>query len=335
MALATSSSPILVLHDVVLHHGRLPQLIRRRGGRDYLDLMSRLYGDEGRRAARTMLSAGRDIDASTFPLFEDMVTRSAGTIVHSEFARRQVLSRLPDAPVRTVPMGVPLPNLVPSGLARERLGIPASAFVVASITHVNPNKRLHVVFRALRRIKDRLPEVLLIVAGSVSPSIDLHRLARVYGVERHVRLLGYVSDVEARLLARASDVCVNLRYPSAGETSASLLRLLGAGRPVIVTDDESTAEYPRSAVLPVPVDRFEDEMVAEFLLLLANDGELRDEVGTAARAFIEERHTMPAMIDGYRGAVRDAFGIALPPAGVDGMHEPPPDMEVRPETTMT
>lgn len=335
MALATTSSSMLVLHDTVLHHGRLPQLIRARGGRDYLDLMHRLYGDEGRRAARAILSAGRDVDVSAYPLFEDLVERSSTTIVHSEFARRQVLARLPDAPVRRVPMGIPLPARVPREMAREWLDVPQSAFVVASITHVNPNKRLHVVFRALRRVKDRLPEILLVVAGSVSPTIDLQRLARVYGVERHVRLAGYVSDAEARLVARAADVCVNLRYPSAGETSASLLRLLGAERPVIVTDDAATDQYPRTAVLPVPVDRYEDEMVAELLLMLASDGKLRGEVGAAARRFIEEHHTMRAMIDGYREAVLDVFGIALPAAGPDSMHEPMPEVAVRHEDITT
>lgn len=324
MALAVTSSPILVLHDVVLHQGRLAELIRRRGGRDYLELMTSLYGEDGRWAARAMLSGGPNVSPSNFPLFEDLVNRSVLTIVHSEYARARVLERVPDAVVHHVPMGIPLPALVDQREARSRLALPESAFIIASITHVNPNKRLHVVFRALRRLKDQLPEVLLVVAGSVSPSIDLPRLAKLYGVERHVRLLGYVSDGEARLVARSSDVCVNLRYPSAGETSASLLRLLGAGRPVIVTDDLLSAEYPRTVALPVAVDPFEDEIIAEIVLLLASNDALREEVGDAARAYIQRGHTMTMMIDGYRRAVADAYGIALPAVAEVSVQESEP-----------
>ncbi len=39
-----------------------------------------------------------------------------------------------------------------------------------------------------------------------------------------------------------------LRHPTAGETSASLLRLLGAGRPTLVTATGSFAELPPTIV---------------------------------------------------------------------------------------
>ena len=317
----TEVAPILVLHDAVLHHGRLAVLARRRGGRSYIELMASLYGDTGRAAARAISRGIAAPDVEAFPLIEDLVALSRVTLVHSEYARQLVLDRVPAATVVHVPMGIPLPQLVPQDEARSMLSLPPSAFIVGSVTHVNPNKRLDVVLRAIRRARERIPDIVLVVAGSVSPAVDLRQLAQSYGVAENVRLLGYVSDAEARLVARASDVCVNLRYPSAGETSASLLRLLGAGRPVIVTDDRSTSEYPRSVVLPVPVDAFEDEMVAELLVLLASDDGLRGEVGCAARTYIEQEHSMQAMVDGYRDAVRLAYRIALPPIGHQLIHE--------------
>jgi hypothetical protein len=161
----------------------------------------------------------------------------------------------------------------------------------------------------------------------VSPEISLVRQVQLLNLERNVRLLGYVTDDEARLVARAADVCVNLRYPSAGETSASLLRLLGAGRPVLVTDDEPMGEYPRDAVLPVPIDRYEDEMLADLLLMLARDGVARAAAGAAARQFIERQHSLSAMVDGYRAAIGEAFGIDLPTPNPIEQHEREPVVE--------
>src|SRR5206468_10253216 len=117
-----------------------------------------------------------------FPLSEDLVERARITIVHSEHARTLVQRFVPEAPVAIVPMGIPLPWLTDQSEARRLLGLPQSAFIVASITHVNPNKRLSVVFRALRAAAYRVPELLFVVAGSVSPSVNLPQLAVVSGM---------------------------------------------------------------------------------------------------------------------------------------------------------
>ena len=303
---------IAVLHDTVLHHGRLAAMLRGRGGGRYRTLMRTLYGDDGERVARDV-AAGRQLDLAAYPLVEDIVSASRLVIVHSDYARARLLALIPDAPVVRVPMGISLPALVDQLDARRALGIPESAFVVASVTHVNPFKRLPVVLRAMRQLRDRIPELLLIVAGSVGPGIDLARQTRALGIAGRVWVRGYVSDDEARLVARAADACVNLRYPSAGETSASLLRLLGAGRPVLVTNDPSTTEYPRDAVLPVDVGPMEDELIAELLDLLYRDDDLRQTAGEAARRFIEAEHGVSKMASGYRDAVRTAYGIDLAP----------------------
>lgn len=42
----------------------------------------------------------------------------------------------------------------------------------------------------------------------------------------------------------AADVCVNLRYPYNGESSASFMRLLGKGKCTIVNRIGSFAEVP-------------------------------------------------------------------------------------------
>jgi len=313
---------VAVLHDTVLHHGRLASMLRGRGAGDYRRLMRMLYGDDGERAALDA-AAGKIVDLNDFPLVEDIVAGSRLVVVHSDYARDKLLARCPDAAIVRVPMGIPLPDLTDQAAARRLLEIPDSTFVVASVTHVNPFKRLPVVLRAVRMLRHRIPELILVIAGSSAPGIDLARQAHAYGVSDQVRLLGYVGDDVARLVARASDVCVNLRFPSAGETSASLLRLMGAGRPVLVTRDASTVEYPSDAVLPVDVGPFEDELVAELLLLLYGNDELRQSAGNAARRFIEAEHGVGRMAAGYRDAIHLAFGLDFAPVADITSFEPP------------
>jgi uncharacterized protein YbaR (Trm112 family) len=265
-------------------------------------------------------------DLLDMPLIEDIVAGARATIVHSEFARQAVLRHVPRATVVRVPMGIPLPALVDRDQARDALNLPREAFVIASITHVNPYKRLPVVLRALRRAVRHIPDAILVVAGSVAPRIDLASEVAFLRLQRHVMLRGYVDDTEARLIARAADVCVNLRYPSAGETSASLLRMMGAARPVIVTDDATSGEYSRDAVLPVAVDRFEEEILAELLVDLHDDTEVRELRGRAAREYVEREHTMQVAVEGYRRAIKQAYDVELPAAAEQPVVEQPPTL---------
>lgn len=326
-AAAMRTRGIVVLHDTVLHHALLGEFIRRNDSRTYVALMGRLYGAHGDAIAQEALRGRLPSDLLCWPLSEPYVRRARAVIVHNAFAMDQVLARTPEARVYRVPMGVPLPLLIDKQSARAALGLPSTAYIVASITHVNPYKRIPVVLRSIRRLAARVPETLFVMAGSISPSINLERQIALLGLRGHVRQLGYVDDVRARLLARAADVCVNLRYPVTGETSASMLRLLGSERPVLVTDGTASDELPEDVGLRIVPDRFEEELLVELLWALADDGALREAAGRAGRAFVEREHTLGVALSGYRNVIEDVFGLSLDESNVGGLAEEYPSSE--------
>ncbi|RIK47038.1 MAG: glycosyl transferase family 1 [Chloroflexi bacterium] len=311
-ALARRRGAIIVLHDVVLHFGRLGEFLKHGRSSEYKREMFTRYGEEGARFAAQLLAGRRPESFVDFPLCEEFVERSAATVVHSDYARHLVERWVPGARVLRVPMGVPLPALVPRTDARAALNIPTEAFVVASITHVNPFKRLPVVLEAMRFVVRERPEAVLIIAGTVAPGIDLEAQISSLGLQRHVHSIGYVTDDHARLLARAADVAVNLRYPTAGETSASLLRLLGAGLPVLITDDGAADEFDSAGTIRIPVDIGEIESIASTLIRLAENRDERDELGERSRGFVVREHSMAAAVDGYRAVVEAVSGQLLP-----------------------
>ena len=49
---------------------------------------------------------------------------------------------------------------------------------------------------------------------------------------------------------RAVDACINLRYPAAGETSGIAIRLMGIGKPVLVTDGAGVRALSRRRLPP-------------------------------------------------------------------------------------
>jgi glycosyltransferase involved in cell wall biosynthesis len=289
---------VLVLHDTVLHHLFIQQAVRTRGWAWYQHLMQARYGDAGVDAARRVLTGQSPPSLFAFPLSEHLIDASAVTVVHSEHSKRDVLRWRPNARVERVPMGIRLPPVLDKQRARHALGLPGDQFIIASITHVNPHKRLDVVLRAMARARRRVP-ARLVIAGSIAPGVPLERWIAHLGLGAVVDLMGYVDDRRARLIAAAADVIVNLRYPIAGETSASLLRSMSAARPVVVTDGGSFAELPDDAVIKVPPDVIEEEMLTAVFERLDAEPSFGERIGANARSFIESEHTLPVMARHY------------------------------------
>ena len=139
--------------------------------------------------------------------------------------------------------------------------------MLGSFGFQTPMKRTHVAIAALAGRE--LGDVHLLVAGEVSPT-RLESLAREPASPTRARhRLPRRAALEAAIAA--ADLCLNLRYPTAGETSASLLRLLAVGRPAVVSDYAQFADLPATASSQVPVGDGEDR------------GDRRDRGARAAR----------------------------------------------------
>ena len=70
----------------------------------------------------------------------------------------------------------------------------------------------------------------------------------------------------------ACDVLVNLRSPTMGETSGSVIRGLALGKPMLVSDVGWFGELPDGVALKIPVDDYEVATIAGALELAADHG---------------------------------------------------------------
>jgi hypothetical protein len=103
----------------------------------------------------------------------------------------------------------------------------------------------------------------------------------------------------------AADLVAHLRYPTARETSAALLRVLAQGRPVAMSDLEHWGEVPGDAVVRVdPTD--EEGGLTRAILHLAERPEERRRLGERAAAFAREAHSPAACLASYEAALAQA-----------------------------
>ncbi len=283
---ASSGQGVLVLHDFVLHHFLIGQYLNRGQAAQYVRQMARRYGTEGEMAAREVIKGKLAETLFNYPLNETAIESARAVLVHSRFARDQIVRQFPAKPVGLVRMGVPLPPLSKRAEARARLRLPPDEFIVVSLGHLNPYKRLDSALWAYRAFRREFPASRFVLVGSPSPNYDVKAMISALGLENNVQLTGYASGQDAGDYLAAADCCVNLRYPTAGETSASLLRIMGAGRPVLVSRTGAFEELPDDSCIKVDIDDAEEELLLEYLLLLARRPEIGQALGRNARRHV-------------------------------------------------
>ena len=118
-------------------------------------------------------------------------------------------------------------------------------------------------------------------------------------------LRGYVPASEFSALVAGSDICVSLRSPTLGETSASAIAALAAGTPLVVSDVGWFKELPDSVAAKVAPDEWEVAHLAAVLELLASDADLRRMMGSAGRSYVRRELDVERSADGYAAALAD------------------------------
>lgn len=299
---------LVVLHDVVLHHLLAWLTVDRGDARGYVELMRAAYGAAGAELAEAETRGQAVLSRFDFPLCEEVVRGSRAVLVHSEYAAKVVAAIAPGKPCAVVPMGVPLPSTLTVAEARARLDLDPDEFLISAFGEVHAHKRITIALEAFAEFHRRHPASRLFLVGRVSPNYDVAGLVRSLGLESSVRALGYVPRDRYEALVAASEVCLNLRYPSAGETSASVLRLLGAGRPVIVTRTGAYAELPDGVCLKIEPDAFERDLFLACLELLFARPELAHALGAQARRYVAAEHTLEGAARGYIEFARTLTG---------------------------
>ena len=299
---------VVVLHDYVLHHLMLWHAANRlKNLRWYTAEVQRRYGQQGAQVAAAMQRGQLPQAVFDYPLSEMVIEQAHGLIAHSHYVQTRALQVKPDLPTAVVPMGVPLPPLLERQQARKQLDLPLDVPIWASFGHINPYKRIEQALQAFAHFRQAHPDAIYILVGSLSSHYQLEAVIKRLGLQGAVQVTGFVSHADFMCYVAAADLCFNGRYPSAGETSASLLRLLGAGRAVMVSDVATFSELPPSVVAHVPVGAAEVEVISAYAEHLFTTHELRSALEQNARTFVAEHHSLPQAAAGYLRFLADLY----------------------------
>ena len=201
---------------------------------------------------------------------------------------------------------MPVPIIPPPG-GREGAG---SQVVFGVFGSLERHKRVPAAVRAFAKLHRSFPsKVRLVIAGRLdNPAVEreVSELIRACGVGEAVKVL---TDVPLEVLQAEiakCDVAICLRWPTAGEVSAVLMRALGAGKPVITSDVPQYRDLDPAYCWKVTTDEAREADELEALMRRAiEDPEGVRSAGKAALAFVEAEATLAVSMRHYLEAFEE------------------------------
>jgi glycosyltransferase involved in cell wall biosynthesis len=193
---------------------------------------------------------------------------------------------------------VPLPDHAETARFRERIGAGQGTVLFGIFGYLRETKRIATCIRAFRTMHAARPNTALLLAGE-AVSADLKRLLLAESPHPAILRMGHLNEQELLTAAAAVDCCLNLRSPAAGETSGIAIRLMGFGKPVILTDCPENSVIPQSACLRVSPGLPESDELYSQMSLVTEFPHIAKEIGAAARRHILEQHSIESCAAAY------------------------------------
>ena len=261
---------LVVLHDTHLHHARAAFLLRERRADDYRAEFRWSHPEVNPDAAELAV-AGFDSELYyEWGMVRSLVRTARLVAVHGALTRDRVIGRSGDRAIddqRNREIGESESRGIEEKIVSIRLGhgelvtpqrrergrrevrakygIAQDAVLFGCFGGITPEKRVPQILAALSAITAYAPGARLLLAGTDAAHYDVRADIASRGLEDRVTMTGYLDDDrDLTDHLAACDVSLNLRWPTAGETSGPWLRALAAGVATVITDLVHLGDVP-------------------------------------------------------------------------------------------
>lgn len=242
-------------------------------------------------------------------------------IVHSDYGRLELLNKNIEYQVKKINLYADFEANPDRAGLRQKYQISENEIVIASFGHATVPKRISQSIAALKELVELFPNIKYYIVGKVH-SFEIVDSIREYGMEDHVAVTGFVDAKTFDDYINIADICLNLRYPYHGETSASFMRLLAAGKPTIVTDIGAFSEVPDHCCVKIECDKECEvtEIVNSVKRLLENPT-FAEDIGRNARDFALKNLDIKKIVKEYYMYIISEPEIYLTEEELDQIYE--------------
>jgi glycosyltransferase involved in cell wall biosynthesis len=327
---------LAVLHDARLHHARAEALISRGRYDHYRAEFAWNHPSVPTEGAELAILGYEGAFYYQWPMVRSVVGTARLTASHSRGVADQLAQEWPGCAITHVALGEGPASFDVAAASRDfrlRHGIDAGAIVFGVHGGLTEEKRIPDILNAFAVTRAWIPHAHLLLVGADDPLISLRDRLSALNLDHAVTHIASADNAEFDRSIAASDVTINLRWPSALETSGPWVRSLALGRPTITIaaahqshvpslDPLSWQPHQPSADLaPDPASRAVtvglellnlNQGLRAAMRRLGDDRALRDRMGHHARLWWEQEHTVERMVSDYERAFALALASPMP-----------------------
>ena len=289
---------MVILHDFVLYYLFVGSHLEKG------DLYSEIYDKLGMDCFLEIKDRVKELGpellehkqlASLFPMNRELISSGNKIMVHSEYSRNRVLENgwIDGSKVRHINIIKQVEEdnrLIPREKLFKKYGIPGDALIISSFGYIAETKLNKEVAQAVKELSAETGKKLCYVMAGEGDYANSEL------TEGLIIKTGYTELDEFNSLIQYSDIVANLRFPTMGETSAAMLRILQLGKPCITNNGGWFSELPDTCVLKVDLgDRKEN--IKNALRTLITDVGKRTELIKNATEYIEREYSSDKITD--------------------------------------
>ncbi|MDN6885965.1 glycosyltransferase [Variovorax sp. CAN2819] len=278
-----------------------------------------LYDSHGYGAVAERVKAADTGDVIfKYPCNFGVLRLASGVIVHSPYSLelgRQWFGGKSTDGWTVIPLLRAMPESIDEARlrAREELGLDDDQFLVCAFGLLGPTKLNHRLLDAwLQSSLATDPRCRLVFVGENDKGpygVQLEQVVDSCDRTAQVSITGWVDSETFQRYLSATDVAVQLRTLSRGETSAAVLDALGRGVATVVNANGSMAYLPSDAVVMLPED-FSDDSLIQALEDLRQSPATARAFGEKGKELIRKTHAPADCARQYAQAIELSASLA-------------------------
>lgn len=245
---------VVILHDPFISGLIWNKTIAKGKPEKYIEHMVYCLGEKGRKVAEKAI-ANNNFPDFEYPLIKKLADSSQVVIVHSEYAKEIVIKEAPNIFIKKINHPTPL---VPEKFKSKKqdFKISPDTFVISTFGFVAKHKRLGLGLKAFSKFIKKIPNAKFLIVGEFledNYKREIEQLIKQLKISDKVLIYsGFVKNLVPYI--QISDIIIQTRYPTAGETSGMTLEIMRNGKPVIVSNIGWFKELPNDVSIKIDVN---------------------------------------------------------------------------------
>ena len=280
---------VVVLHDPFIG-GLIWNLTISRGKPElYIEHLVYCLGEKGRKIAENAI-ASNNFPSFKYTLVNKIADSSIAIIVHSDFAKKIVSAECPNVLLKKINMPIPFIN-IEKRTTKESLGFSEDTLIIATFGYVAEHKRLHTVLKAFSSFAKKNSNSIFLIVGKFlekNYQEQIDSLIKELKLSDKVIQTGFVENLVPYI--QISDIIVQTRYPTAGETSIITLEMMEMGKPIITSNIGWFSELPDDTVIKINVNENEGDSIVSAFTRLATEKSFVEKLSSNAKMYVRKKH---------------------------------------------